>query len=423
MYLNYWLLTVWAVILYQSCLQISCVSASDQYHIQTDEGPERYFRFQTNNGQFRKEKRLQDGTVIGTEAWIDAAGYLRLKDYIADKQGYRILKSKVTYVGQGTDIQDAIKSTKSVPAQSGVLVDGKNGIHSSGRPNSISHDGGSSKLYSPPVAVTPAPTLATITTTEKPILGYLSPAEAGKLEKTPYLGFDHYPNEVPADAGSKRRYPTRDSYEELNERPGLVVPSIEMAPPLETRRRRPIRPIAIAPVNHAPISANDLGKNTGYHYSTPAPFATAAAPKAGYYYGPAQTQSAPTQPPQSLPYDVNALEGLLPPLPPLYQRQRVPLSPHGYGTRLVAPEYNDVTVTRNGYRYVLPHQYHEEEQLSDSKKAGSFGYVDPFGIRRVVYYNASPQKGFIHRNHNQYVGLGATPYDEPQPQSQSGDDV
>lgn len=38
---------------------------SDQYHIQTDEGPERYFRFQTNNGQFRKEKRLQDGTVIG----------------------------------------------------------------------------------------------------------------------------------------------------------------------------------------------------------------------------------------------------------------------------------------------------------------------------------------------------------------------
>lgn len=38
---------------------------SAQYHIQTDEGPERYFRFQTDNGQFRKEKRLQDGTVIG----------------------------------------------------------------------------------------------------------------------------------------------------------------------------------------------------------------------------------------------------------------------------------------------------------------------------------------------------------------------
>lgn len=43
--------------------------------------------------------------LLGTEAWIDAAGYLRLKDYIADKQGYRILKSKVVYVGQGTEIE------------------------------------------------------------------------------------------------------------------------------------------------------------------------------------------------------------------------------------------------------------------------------------------------------------------------------
>ncbi|XP_005179265.1 uncharacterized protein LOC101888989 [Musca domestica] len=421
MYLSYWLLTVWAVILYLTCLEISSTTASDQYHIQTDEGPERYFRFQTNNGQFRKEKRLQDGTVIGTEAWIDAAGYLRLKDYIADKQGYRILKSKVTYVGQGTDIQDAIKSTKSVPAQSGVLVDGKNGLHSSGRPNSITNEGSNAKLYSPSLQ-TPAPTLATVTTTEKPILGYLSPAEAGKLEKTPYLGFDHYPNEVPLDSSSssgKRRYPLRENHEEFNERPAVALPSLEMAPPRETRRRRPIRPIAVAPANPTPIAGNDLGKSTGYHYSTPAPFVT-AAPKTGYYYSPAQqVPSTPAQPPQPLPYDVNALEGLLPPLPPLYQRQRIPLTPHGYGTRLVAPEYNDVTVTRNGFRYVLPHQYHEEEQLNESKKAGSFGYVDPFGIRRVVYYNASPQKGFIHRNHNQYVGLGATPYDEPQPESQS----
>lgn len=41
----------------------------------------------------------------GTEAWIDAAGYLRQKDYIADKEGYRILKSKTIYVGQGRGIE------------------------------------------------------------------------------------------------------------------------------------------------------------------------------------------------------------------------------------------------------------------------------------------------------------------------------
>lgn len=38
---------------------------SNQYHIQTDEGPERFFRYQTDSGQFRNEKRLKDGTVIG----------------------------------------------------------------------------------------------------------------------------------------------------------------------------------------------------------------------------------------------------------------------------------------------------------------------------------------------------------------------
>lgn len=37
--------------------------------------------------------------LLGTEAWIDASGYLRQKDYIADKDGYRILKSKTIFVG------------------------------------------------------------------------------------------------------------------------------------------------------------------------------------------------------------------------------------------------------------------------------------------------------------------------------------
>ncbi len=36
-----------------------------QYHIQTDEGDERFFRYQTWTGQFRKENRLEDGSVVG----------------------------------------------------------------------------------------------------------------------------------------------------------------------------------------------------------------------------------------------------------------------------------------------------------------------------------------------------------------------
>ena len=41
----------------------------------------------------------------GTDAWIDASGYLRQNDYIADHKGYRILKSKTVYVGQNRPIQ------------------------------------------------------------------------------------------------------------------------------------------------------------------------------------------------------------------------------------------------------------------------------------------------------------------------------
>ena len=78
---------------------------NSQYHIQTDEGPERYFRYQTDNGQFRKEKRLADGTVIGTNAWIDGNGYLRQSDYIADHAGYRILKDKTIFVGKDRPIE------------------------------------------------------------------------------------------------------------------------------------------------------------------------------------------------------------------------------------------------------------------------------------------------------------------------------
>ena len=310
-----------------------------------------------------------------------------------------------------------------MPAQSGVLVDGKQGLHN--RPNSIASD--NSNVYAAVLStIAPSTAAPIITTTEKPILGYLSPAEAAKLEPTPYLGFDHYPNELPEEP--KRRQPSlvyirpkphyNNQYSTATESSNLPLPSIDMEPPRANIRRK-IRPIAVASVNPLPVAADDLSKpSSSYGFSTPRPFEavvrTTAAPNAGYYYGP-NSYAQNVQSPPALSHDVNALEGgLLPPLPPLYQRRRVPVQTNDYASQLT-PDYNDVTVTRNGFRYLLPHQYHEEEQINETKKAGSFGYVDPFGIRRVVYYNASPEKGFIHRNHNRYVGLGAQPFDEPQP--------
>lgn len=79
----------------------------------------------------------------------------------------------------------------------------------------------------------------------------------------------------------------------------------------------------------------------------------------------------------------------------------------------VGRSYDGVGVTRNGFRYFLPRQYQEEVTNNDESRDGSYGYVDPFGIRRVVYYNAG-KNGFVHRKNNRYVGFNSTPYD-PRP--------
>jgi len=68
------------------------------YHIQTDEGPERYFKYQTISGQYRKERRLQDGSVVGTYGWVDADGYLRLNDYVADSKGKSVTHSVLIFL-------------------------------------------------------------------------------------------------------------------------------------------------------------------------------------------------------------------------------------------------------------------------------------------------------------------------------------
>lgn len=64
----------------------------------------------------------------------------------------------------------------------------------------------------------------------------------------------------------------------------------------------------------------------------------------------------------------------------------------------------------NGFAYFLPRQYHEES-FDSQNRDGSFGYIDPFGIRRVVYYRTDPSSGFKIRKNNRYVGFDAKPYD------------
>lgn len=71
-----------------------------------------------------------------------------------------------------------------------------------------------------------------------------------------------------------------------------------------------------------------------------------------------------------------------------------------------------ISVGTDGFRYYLPRQYHaEDSDAFGTRRTGSFGYIDPFGIRRVIYYNTAPGTGFQHRKNNRYVGFGAPPYD------------
>ena len=71
-----------------------------QFHIQTDDGENRFFKYQTWSGQFRKETRLDDGAIVGSYGWVDANGMLRVTEYRADKSGYRITKNAMYNVGQ-----------------------------------------------------------------------------------------------------------------------------------------------------------------------------------------------------------------------------------------------------------------------------------------------------------------------------------
>ncbi|XP_055842011.1 coiled-coil domain-containing protein 80 [Episyrphus balteatus] len=442
--------TIWIAFLLWVCSITFCDASwgtpgTGQYHIQTDEGPERFFRFQTDNGQYRKEKRLQDGTVIGTDAWIDAAGYLRQKDYIADSKGYRILKSKTVYVGHGRPIEEAIRSIKGVAAQSGVLVDpalsyGSN--HYAPTPRTTPKP---SYLY--PTTTSTTTTTTTTTTPAPPTQGYLTPSEAALIPPSPYLGYDHYPqpevfirpNSQPVESNivPETYYLLGSSSTERTP----SIPSDTFLPPYENSRR--VRPIGAVSSTPSPNSDNEAieyshssteNYPSGYSYSSPRPFSPSSTESP-------EGVSSSSQAPISSndyddPYGFNSYSSstterpsteyttpyadLLPPT-----RRRRP----AYGTRIQPPVYNNnlgsgyedqysqydgVSVTKNGFRYYLPQQYHEEEQVAPQKRAGSFGYIDPFGIRRVIYYNASPENGFVHRKNNRYVGFHSTPYD-PRP--------
>ncbi|XP_033209091.1 uncharacterized protein LOC117167942 isoform X2 [Belonocnema kinseyi] len=341
------------------------LTPNTQYHIQTDEGPERFFRYQTLNGQYRKEKRLADGTVIGTEGWLDPLGYLRIKDYIADHQGFRILKSKKVYIGKDRSINDAVSISKKVPAQSGILV----------RPRR------------PP-----------------------NPFRQPELK-------DVSENSIEVNTVTPLR-----SYTPSTLSPASVV---QYGPAVTTFRPRPFSLTTPSPYDDV-YNANSNYLSNGYQYRSP--YVTPYENSYPYRVQPLQQPAVIVQPPN---FDEDQFQA--------GQANQVRVNPAGYrGYRLANntvntrrssryrpeitrpremvqqqeyPAYDGHHQTADGFQYYLKTHYHEEEQKPNDKSIGSFGYVDPFGIRRVVYYKSDPQNGFVHKKNNRYVGFNAKPYD------------
>ncbi|XP_060801048.1 uncharacterized protein LOC106132448 [Amyelois transitella] len=314
----------------------------DQFHIQTDEDDERYFLYQTHNGQYRKERRLKDGSVVGTTGWVGADGYLRLQDYIADQDGYRIYKSKTVFVGQNRPIGESLKIAKTAPTDSGYGVTPAPAIHQARGPRPVS-------------STTPTP--------------------------------------IPS-----------------SQRPPTFPAEVSVTPPQRTYS-------SPTPTPQVHVSPNSIDVSTTFNFKPTVPPITAseASPSPSPYdYDSSNTNTIDDgyYASDSTRFDVfnpnsyrHADEWL--------RRQR-PNVRLGDGYTPQFPQYDGVAFRQNGFRYYLPKQYHEEDSSNSNERTGSFGYIDPFGIRRVIYYNTAPGEGFQIRKNNRYVGHNATPYD-PRP--------
>ncbi|KAJ0179930.1 hypothetical protein K1T71_004521 [Dendrolimus kikuchii] len=316
----------------------------DQFHIQTDEDDERYFLYQTHNGQYRKERRLKDGSVVGTTGWVGADGYLRLQDYIADGQGYRIYKSKTVYVGQDRPIGESLSIAKTAPTDPGYGVTPAPAVNRARLPSRVT-------------TTTPAPLPSS---SMQPLYSY-------PVENSQAPGTSSYHN------------PTSSPQVYVSPNSGDASTKFDFTPTV------------------LPITGNAASST-----SSPYDFDTSNTNKIddGYYAS------------DSRRYDIfnpNSYRHA----DDWIRRQRAGVR-LGDGYTPQFPIYDGAAFNRNGFRYYLPKQYHEEENSNNNDRTGSFGYVDPFGIRRVIYYNTAPGEGFHIRKNNRYVGHDATPYD-PRP--------
>lgn len=314
--------------------------------------------------------------------------------------------------------QDAIKSSKNAPPQSGILVKPGSSVKPAIAVEEVAVTPAPNfSSYLPPTS-TPAPAsyLPPSTTYAPPTSTYLPPSTPdvyvshNSIESsTEKPRFDFRPTVAPIAANSISQSP----FTSYSSTPSPFYSTSEESP---SSTPAPIY-ISSTPAPVVAITSNIL-REFNRKYSTPKPDIQQYYDNRDYSTNslnldPYSADNAPVDRVDQ--YRFNKYQSVSP------NRYQTSVNPANYygnylgnGYNPQYPQYDGVSVTNNGFRYYLPRQYHEEENSGSDTRTGSFGYVDPFGIRRVIYYNTSPGSGFVHRKNNRYVGLNATPYD-PRP--------
>ncbi|XP_071522898.1 uncharacterized protein [Panulirus ornatus] len=313
-----------------------------QYHIQTDTAPDRYFRFQTYSGQFRKEKRLDDGTVFGSYGWVDANGLLRLYDYVADAKGYRIVRQRTMKVPKITEPPPITSATEAPILSHSTEPSVSDLIQATARPRVPAIPEVKPEAVAPPYDPSSQATTEDTSSASVPVT----------QSKHDTIRLDSRPQASPA------RIPTR-THNRGSTRWG-------------NRRRRPVaspvtpsrvkRPQLLQPLRQQGSSKSDV--NTGKRRTTTAQQVSSGTSDL--------TSSGTSQQVTGVARDPAGIDDL--------------------------PAEGKFTIN-----YDLGNQFHFEKLLPDGTKVGKHGYVDPLGILRVSHYSSGPA-GHTQRQESRWVG-------------------
>jgi len=337
-----------------------------QYHVQTDDGNQRFFKYQTWSGQYRKETRLDDGSVVGSYGWIDANGILRMYEYIADNKGYRVTKDRAFQVEDNATKEEidnlieskepskeTLRSTKSLPQDDTTSFDAE---EIQQRKLVKKKKKAKFELPNPNLVKSLLPR-ATSSSNSKRLQRRIS-ADFVPIFDDNLSNFDHL-NTNQLTPQTKTKVKQQKFIKSL--------PRISSLP--RSRKAR------IQPQREDYRTHYRPGRKARQKVPLTRRKFSASGPQGGRFY--------------------------------VVKRKR---RPNSLSNNRRHEEANNLEVeaATASINYQTDKAFHHEAVLDNGERHGEYGYIDPIGIRRVVTYTtgpaAQPSSGIIKAKENDYVG-------------------